>query len=172
MAFFLKVHFIQKWSVTLKSHFQWVKNIFLLSHQKLVFFTRFNLPMSYKLSTDLLETVLSYSQIMLALVLSNSMLSQQSCHRRQWMEESLLLLLLLRPLPMLWCCCCCREEISWPLPMLWWCRCWDTAAAAATDWTQWCWTLCTQHEHTAAGHKPVCSLLLLVHLRRDSTSSK
>ena len=43
MAFFGKVHFIKKWSVTQNTVFHWLKNNFLLSHQKLVFFTRFNL---------------------------------------------------------------------------------------------------------------------------------
>ena len=42
-AFFQKVHFIQKWSVTQNTVFQCIKKYFLLSHPKLVFFTRFYL---------------------------------------------------------------------------------------------------------------------------------
>ena len=42
-AFFQKVHFIQKWSVTPNTIFEWVKNDFLFSNPKLVFFTEFNL---------------------------------------------------------------------------------------------------------------------------------
>ena len=42
-AFFQKVHFIQKCSVTQNTVFQCVKNIFFLSQKKLVFFTEFNL---------------------------------------------------------------------------------------------------------------------------------
>ena len=42
-AFFQKVHFIQKFSVTQNTVFQYVKNIFLLSQNKLVFFTILNL---------------------------------------------------------------------------------------------------------------------------------
>ena len=37
MTFFQKVHFLQKWSVTQNTVFQWFKNNFLLSHPKLVF---------------------------------------------------------------------------------------------------------------------------------------
>ena len=44
-AFFQKVHFIQKWSVTPNTIFEWVKNDFLFSNPKLVFFTEFNLIM-------------------------------------------------------------------------------------------------------------------------------
>ena len=46
MSFFWKVHFIQNLSVTQNTVFQWVKNHFLLSNPKLVFFTRFylNIP--------------------------------------------------------------------------------------------------------------------------------
>ena len=42
-AFFQKVHFIQKCSVTQNTVFQYVKNNFLLSQKKLVFFTILNL---------------------------------------------------------------------------------------------------------------------------------
>ena len=42
-AFFQKVHFIQICSVTQNKVFQYVKNIFLLSKKKLIFFTEFNL---------------------------------------------------------------------------------------------------------------------------------
>ena len=45
-TFFQKSHFIQKLSLTQYTVFQWAKIIFLLSQQKLVFFTRFNLPMT------------------------------------------------------------------------------------------------------------------------------
>ena len=44
-AFFQKVHFIEKCSVTKNTIFQCIKNNFLLSNPKLVFFTEFNLPM-------------------------------------------------------------------------------------------------------------------------------
>ena len=44
-TFFQKSHFIQKLSLTQYTVFQWAKIIFLLSQQKLVFFTRFNLPL-------------------------------------------------------------------------------------------------------------------------------
>ena len=43
MTFFQKVHFIQKCSVTQNTVFQHVKNIFLLSQKKLIFFTELNL---------------------------------------------------------------------------------------------------------------------------------
>ena len=43
MTFFQKVHFIQICSVTQNTVFQYVKNIFLLSQKKLIFFTEFNL---------------------------------------------------------------------------------------------------------------------------------
>ena len=43
MTFFQKVHFIQKCSVTQNTVFQYVKNVFLLSQKKLVFFTILNL---------------------------------------------------------------------------------------------------------------------------------
>ena len=46
-AFFQKVHFIQKCSVTQNTVFQYVKNIFLLSQKKLVFFTILNLYIMY-----------------------------------------------------------------------------------------------------------------------------
>ena len=46
MAFFGKVVFIQKLSVTQNTGFRLVKNKFLLSHLKLVFFTRFYLTMA------------------------------------------------------------------------------------------------------------------------------
>ena len=46
MTFFHKVHFIQKCSVTQNTVFQNVKNNFLLSQNKLVFFTILNLPIS------------------------------------------------------------------------------------------------------------------------------
>ena len=42
-AFFQKVHFIQKCSVTQNTIFQCIKNNFLLSNPKLVFFSEFNL---------------------------------------------------------------------------------------------------------------------------------
>ena len=42
-AFFQKVHFIQKCSVTLNTVFQCVKNIFFLSQKKIIFFTILNL---------------------------------------------------------------------------------------------------------------------------------
>ena len=44
MTFFQKVHFIQKWSVTPNTIFECVKNDFLLSNPKLVFFTEFDQP--------------------------------------------------------------------------------------------------------------------------------
>ena len=44
-AFFQKVHFIQKCSVTQNTVFQCVKNNFLLSQKKLIFFTILNLIM-------------------------------------------------------------------------------------------------------------------------------
>ena len=45
-----KVHFIQKCSVTQNTVFQYVKNIFLLSQKKLIFFTELNLAiLIYKL---------------------------------------------------------------------------------------------------------------------------
>ena len=64
-AFFQKVHFIQKCSVTQNTVFQYVKNIFLLSQKKLVFFTILNLPISLHLlivtlSLHSLFTVLLY----------------------------------------------------------------------------------------------------------------
>ena len=43
MTVFWKVHFKQKLSVAQNTVFKWVKNIFLLFHPKLVFFTRFYL---------------------------------------------------------------------------------------------------------------------------------
>ena len=43
MTFFQKAHFIQKCSVTQNTVFQYVKNIFLLSQKKLIFFTILNL---------------------------------------------------------------------------------------------------------------------------------
>ena len=43
-AFFQKVLFIQIWSVTPNIIFECIKNDFLLSNPKLVFFTEFNLP--------------------------------------------------------------------------------------------------------------------------------
>ena len=43
MTFFQKVHFIQKCSVTQNTVFKYVKNYFLLSQKKLVFFTILNL---------------------------------------------------------------------------------------------------------------------------------
>ena len=46
MTFFQKVHFIQKCSVTQNTVFQYVKNIFLLSQKKLIFFTELNLSIS------------------------------------------------------------------------------------------------------------------------------
>ena len=49
-AFFWKVHFIHKWSVTQNTVYQWLKNNFLLSHPKLVFFTRFYLVISKSLN--------------------------------------------------------------------------------------------------------------------------
>ena len=42
-AFFQKVHFIQKCSVTQNTVFQCVKKIFFWSNPKLIFFTKFNL---------------------------------------------------------------------------------------------------------------------------------
>ena len=50
-AFFQKVHFIQKCSVTQNTVFQYVKNNFLLSQKKFVFFTILNLVMTNVLST-------------------------------------------------------------------------------------------------------------------------
>ena len=50
MTFFQKVHFIQKCSVTQNTVFQYVKNIFLLSQKKLVFFTILNLLISINTS--------------------------------------------------------------------------------------------------------------------------
>ena len=47
MTFFQKVHFIQKCSVTQNTVFQNVKNNFLLSQNKLVFFTILNLLISH-----------------------------------------------------------------------------------------------------------------------------
>lgn len=44
-AFFQKVHFIQKCSVTQNTVFQYVKKIFFWSNPKLIFFTKFNLEM-------------------------------------------------------------------------------------------------------------------------------
>ncbi len=44
-AFFQKVYFIQKRSVTLYTVFQCVKNIFFLSQKKIIFFTILNLIM-------------------------------------------------------------------------------------------------------------------------------
>ena len=49
MTFFQKVHFIQKCSVTQNTVFQYVKNIFLLSQKKLVFFTILNLAIKVKI---------------------------------------------------------------------------------------------------------------------------
>ena len=46
-AFFQKDHFVEKWSVTQNTIFQCIKNIFLLYNLKLVFFTEFNLLISY-----------------------------------------------------------------------------------------------------------------------------
>ena len=45
---FLKSSFYTKWSVTQNTIFHWVKNIWLLPHSKLVFFTRFNLDITQK----------------------------------------------------------------------------------------------------------------------------
>ena len=45
-AFFLKVHFIQKCSVTQNTVFQYVKKNFFWSNPKLIFFTKFNLIIS------------------------------------------------------------------------------------------------------------------------------
>ena len=47
LPFFQKVHFIQKCSVTHNTVFQYVKNIFLLSYSKLLFFTKFNLCITH-----------------------------------------------------------------------------------------------------------------------------
>ena len=44
-AFFQKVHFIQKCSVTLNTVFQYVQKIVFCSNPKLIFFTKFNLSM-------------------------------------------------------------------------------------------------------------------------------
>ena len=46
-AFFQKVHFIQKCSVTQNTVFQCVKNNFLLSQKKLIFFTILNLYITF-----------------------------------------------------------------------------------------------------------------------------
>ena len=61
MTFFQKVHFIQKCSVTQNTVFQYVKNIFLLSQKKLVFFTILNLGMVLNASAvyNLLRIVFS-----------------------------------------------------------------------------------------------------------------
>ena len=47
MTFFQNHCFIEKWSVTQNTTFKCIKNIFLLSNQELVFFTEFNLMMTY-----------------------------------------------------------------------------------------------------------------------------
>ena len=47
MTVFWKVHFKQKLSVAQNTVFKWVKNIFLLFHPKLVFFTRFYLGIGH-----------------------------------------------------------------------------------------------------------------------------
>ena len=52
-AFFQKVHFIQKCSVTQNTIFQCIKNNFLLSNPKLVFFTEFNLHIKNLITHDL-----------------------------------------------------------------------------------------------------------------------
>ena len=46
-AFFQNIHFIQKCSVTQNTVFKYVKNYFLLSQKKLVFFTILNLCMTH-----------------------------------------------------------------------------------------------------------------------------
>ena len=48
-SFFQKVHFIQKLSVTPNTIFECVKNGFLLSNPKLVFFTEFNLHITLQI---------------------------------------------------------------------------------------------------------------------------
>ena len=58
-AFFQKVHFIQKWSVTPNTIFEWVKNDFLFSNPKLVFFTEFNLFIWIKLAAKHFEIILN-----------------------------------------------------------------------------------------------------------------
>ena len=50
MTFFQKVHFIQKCSVTQNTVFQYVKNNFLLSQKKLVFFTILNLDIFHPIT--------------------------------------------------------------------------------------------------------------------------
>ena len=52
-AYFQKVHFMQKCSVTQNTVFQCVKNSFLLSQKKLIFFTILNLHIKQDLSITL-----------------------------------------------------------------------------------------------------------------------
>ena len=66
MTFFQKVHFIQKCSVTQNTIFRCIKNNFLLSNPKLVFFTEFNLAM----------TLGKYFNILTIFELQNSFLNQ------------------------------------------------------------------------------------------------
>ena len=61
MTFFQKVHIIQICSVTQNTVFQYVKNIFLLSQKKLIFFTEFTLTIGETLS-DQMEGPKIYSQ--------------------------------------------------------------------------------------------------------------
>ena len=60
-AFFQKVHFVQKCSVTQNTVFQCVKKFFFGSNPKLIFFTKFNLRMSlickFHLITSMCRTV-------------------------------------------------------------------------------------------------------------------
>ena len=64
MTFFQKVHFIQKCSVTQNTVFQNVKNNFLLSQNKLVFFTILNLHIGHYT-----ETYIEWVAASIALVL-------------------------------------------------------------------------------------------------------
>ena len=60
MIFFQKVHFIQICSVTQNTVFQYVKNIFLLSQKKLIFFTELNLIMPIYHTPLQLRLILSF----------------------------------------------------------------------------------------------------------------
>ena len=63
MTFFQKVHSIQKCSVTQNTVFQCIKNNFLLSNPKLVFFTEFNLVMLLLTPDTLAVTLWSAQEI-------------------------------------------------------------------------------------------------------------
>ena len=78
-AFFQKIHFIQKCSVTQNTVFQCVKNIVFLSQKKLVFFTEFNLII-----------MLCYTGIQTQLTVMDSTRNWDNGHKVNFIDGSLL----------------------------------------------------------------------------------